>query len=1066
MSRKREITVSKGFFSRFKTIGDAITAASPGTVIYIEPGVYEENLFINKPLELIGKGRPEDVVITGDIMNEDTTIDVNADRVRICGITILQKGKSIEKDFYYSAVDLGEGSVLIENCSIISAHGNGIHVMSERSQPTIQHCKIYNSAGHGIYVQIFGNITVIDCEIYNNQQSGITFDSEGAGIFENCYVYGNGDANIHISNGSPEILGCKIYGSQYGIQVDQESKGSIANCDIFNNKLANIHLENNAEPVVQGCKLYSSGEFGVSVSNKALGTFTNCDIYDNECSNVLIEDEGDPEFTYCNIFNSNEHGIYSYGGWGTFYHCDIYNNRSSNILIEAEAEPTISNSKIYNSGENGVEVDEEGYGTFENCEIYSNGREYHNVAIFGGGNPVFRDCIIYDSEDCNIWIDDGGLGLFENCEIYDCNSPNIIIENEGNPQIKGCKIYNSTTCGVWVLNNGRGMLANCVIYDTETPIISEEGLLEILDSSENKQAESITRSKSPNGQAVSADLSAVLEELNSLIGLDNVKEQIAKIVEFTKFNKELASFGIAGTDAKAAVSHTVLFGNPGTGKTTVARMLGQIYKAMGLLSSGHLVQVNREKLVGEYIGTTAPKTKKKIDEAMGGVLFIDEAYELTNKGMDRDFGPEAIAVILEEMENRRGEFMVVVAGYEGEMESFIDSNPGLKSRFTQYFHLKDYTPDELARIAQKMAKDQNRQLSPAAEQLLHKQFTFLWRKRDKFFSNARTVRNYIDGMLQAQAQRCMQVPKEQWTKELILTLTPEDVKAVLPKEETEAYLLPINEEHLAEALHLLNRMIGMSRIKAEIEKLITLVRYYREEGRDVSELSPHTLLVGNPGTGKTEVARIIAQIYEALGILERGDLIEVKRENLVSPYPGESERLISEYIDRAMGGTLFIDEAYQLTQYGPQDPGHTVIEVLLKRMEDDRGEFIVLAAGYKEHMEQFLDSNPGLGRRFNRMLEFEDYTPSELLQISELMLSDRGYMLSDGARDVLFDCYEQAYAQRDHSFGNAGYARNMVNEMISNIDYRVAKMPKEQRTPEIMHTVQAEDLNLISPPAL
>ena len=238
----------------------------------------------------------------------------------------------------------------------------------------------------------------------------------------------------------------------------------------------------------------------------------------------------------------------------------------------------------------------------------------------------------------------------------------------------------------------------------------------------------------------------------------------------------------------------------------------------------------------------------------------------------------------------------------------------------------------------------------------------------------------------------------------------------------------------------------MDKVKEEIEKLITLVRFYREEGRPLNELSPHTLLLGSPGTGKTEVARIIAKIYEALGILERGDLIEVNRDKLVSQYTGETEKITTKYIDQAIGGTLFIDEAYQLTQYGPQDPGHKVVEVLLKRMEDDRGFFIVIAAGYPNNMKQFLESNDGLGRRFSRRIEFEDYTPSELMEISESIVNKRGYLLDSTVRDALFSYYQTSYINRDETFGNAGFARNIMIETMKNTDYRVAQMSKKERS--------------------
>jgi F-box protein 11 len=971
-----------------------------------------------------------------------------------------------------------------ENCEIHSNRKLNVGITHE-SDPSFKQCKIHNSQSHGIWVQTNGRGTIEDCEIHSNKGSnvGITHEAEpvimgcnihsgqshgvwvqenGRGTIENCKVHDHAECNIQLnSEANPVIRNCYISNSKSsGIWVGTKSRGLIENCDIASNKNTNVVIANEADPVIRGCNVFSSSNSGIWVTKHARGTIEDCKVYYNDAYNMEIDDEANPLLRRCEFFKSDEAGIWvSENGRGIFEDCEIFESKHANIEIDTGADPIFRNCKISFSDQSGISISEKGKGNFENCEIYSNA--YSNVNVEKDSDPEFLDCKIYKSERYGILVSENGLGTMENCEIYSNTFANIKIDQESDPVIRGCKIYDSKDTGLLVIDRGRGTIEDCEIYQNsnEDILVSEDSKLKILDSSKMPEEE---KEKETNHETPSSDPSEtteeVLKELYSLIGMENIKQEIQKTIEYIQFNKELANFGVETEQVEITASHTVLFGNPGTGKTTVAQILGKLYKAMGLLPSGHVVQVNREKLVGEYIGHTAPKTRKKIDEAIGGVLFIDEAYALTNKGSESDFGPEAIEVLLEEMENRRGEFVVIVAGYENEMMNFLAANPGLQSRFTQYFHLQDYTPDELLAIARKMVLDKKRKLSSDAEELLYKQFTALWRRRDKFFSNARTVRNYVDSMMVAQAQRCMRVSKEQWTKAFLVTLTVEDVEAVLPKDETKEFKLPINEEMLSEALNQLHRMIGMDQVKKEIEKLATLVRFYKEEGRDLTDLSTHTLLIGSPGTGKTEVARIIAKIYQALGILERGDLIEVKRDNLVSGNAGESEQLTAFYIDQAMGGTLFIDEAYQLTQYGAQDPGHKVIEVLLKRMEDDRGKFIVIAAGYKGKMEQFLDSNDGLRRRFAHTIEFEDYTPDELMEISELFLQEKGYTLDIEAYRSLLTFFQTKYENRDHTFGNAGFARNTVNELIKNLDYRMARTPKEERNRESMRTVLPIDM--------
>ena len=556
---------------------------------------------------------------------------------------------------------------------------------------------------------------------------------------------------------------------------------------------------------------------------------------------------------------------------------------------------------------------------------------------------------------------------------------------------------------------------------------------------------------SPEGY-VQESFEEIMEKLDSLIGLEHIKTQVrnhAKYIQFLNLRKEK---GYKEEDSIHV--HSVFSGNPGTGKTTVARLLGILYKKMGLLSKGHITEVDRADLVGEYIGQTAPKVKEQIEKARGGVLFIDEAYSLARSNDDsKDFGREVIEILVKEMSNGPGDIAVIVAGYPKEITHFIDSNPGLKSRFKHFFEFSDYLPQELSEIARFAAELKEVDLTQPALDYIDYLIVDAYRNRDKSFGNARFIHDLIDKSKVNMGLRIMSTENpNELKREALGEIKLVDVEKIKIKKVNTLPSIPIDNTLLKLGLAELDSLIGIENVKKEIHELVSIVSFHKRNGKNVlNNYFLHTVFVGNPGTGKTTVARILTKIYKALGILERGHMVETDRQGLVAGFVGQTAIKTTERLEEAMGGVLFIDEAYALSNFnGLQgDYGNEAIQTILKKMEDQRGQFFIFAAGYPENMDKFLKANPGLNSRFDKRLQFHDYNAEELMAIAEKMIREQSYKLTSAAKTQLKAVMEDMYMKRDKFFGNARAVRNIVLDVIKFQNLRSSKLASTKQNSSI-----------------
>ena len=561
----------------------------------------------------------------------------------------------------------------------------------------------------------------------------------------------------------------------------------------------------------------------------------------------------------------------------------------------------------------------------------------------------------------------------------------------------------------------------------------------------NEELMTIVREDIPYEAPQTVSVDDCLKKLDGLVGLSGVKKEIANLTAF--LNLQIAR----GETNTFQGKHYVFTGNPGTGKTTVARIMADIFKTLGVVARGQLVEADRSKLVAGFSGQTAIKTNQLVDQAMGGVLFIDEAYTLKSNDGD-SFGAEAIDTLLKRLEDDRGKFICIVAGYTDQMHDFIDTNPGLKSRFTQTIHFDDYTPDELTEIFLHLASGKNFTVDEETKAAIHRMFEQLYLRRDKNFGNAREARRIFNEAVERQSQRLVkQMTSPDFKESDMFALTTAD--------------LPLSQGETARPLDVvlneLEEFIGMRSVKDSIRRLAVQSMFMKQRAAmgagSVQQMSMNFVLTGNPGTGKTSIARKMGEILQAMDILPTSHVIEASRATLVGKYMGETPKIVNSMCDKAMGGILFIDEAYTLSDGGDMY-GKEAIDTLMKRMEDDRGKFVVIAAGYKDKMEEFMMMNAGLASRFTHKLHIDDYDPDELLAIYKHMAQKEQYQFSAEAEVKALDKIYKMVLGKTESWGNAREMRNLLDATIQHLSERVSMMSPDQITKETYQIILPEDI--------
>jgi Holliday junction resolvasome RuvABC ATP-dependent DNA helicase subunit len=604
----------------------------------------------------------------------------------------------------------------------------------------------------------------------------------GRPIVEGCRIASEHSGGVAVEGGAePRLTGCAVTAAGFAAVVRDAARGTFERCGLSGRR-GGMLVTSGGDPEVTGCRFENSEGNGVYVTGRARGMFAGCLIVSPGQPGIAFDGGSDPTFRDCEISGGASYGIWAdEDATGMVEECRIDGVRGHGVYVSGGADPVLRGITITGAGEDGVVVSA-ATGTYEDCLV--RGAVGSGFSVQAGAAPVVRRAVISDVEGYG--LDVSGGGAFDSCVVSRTGEgkAGVRIGAGGRPKLTRCTVSHIPAGGVRVETGGGGSLEDCLISGTRHAAIAVHGGTNgegrytlglgvigadaVPASDEPERAAQETETADAATGETMTELDRLLAQLDDLIGLARVKQEVGDLVKLTMVAKQRER---AGLPPPPLSRHLVFAGNPGTGKTTVARMYGEILAALGVLTKGHLVEVSRVDLVGEYVGHTAPKTQAAFDRARGGVLFIDEAY-LLSSGQD-DFGREAIGTLVKLMEDHRDEVIVIVAGYSDEMRSFLAVNPGMASRFTRTITFQDYSSEELVTIVSEQARQLRYELGEGTAAVLLSHFEAI--PRDRHFGNGRTARVVLEEMIQRQARRLSAVPDP--TREELVRLLVEDLDA-------------------------------------------------------------------------------------------------------------------------------------------------------------------------------------------------------------------------------------------------------------------------------------------------
>jgi Holliday junction resolvasome RuvABC ATP-dependent DNA helicase subunit len=1002
------VLVAPGRTGAYGSIGEALADASDGTVITVAAGRYDEALVATKVVSLVAEGTVEIHAAKG------SALAVMAEAVQLSGITLSSSDEQVP------VVDVVRGEAVLDSCQIGGGAWTAILARLQGSL-ALRDCRVTNPAGAGIVVSSPTGSTVQDTLISGVGSSALVATEQGKLVVRGCTVHRAGGNGICVNgDATGQVEDTEIIASaKPAVVVEQTgnialtrvsitdsasldlyltSRGtiSVTDCVFAGSGGQAVHIAGGSEPVLTGCRITDPAKHAVQVTGRSLSSISDTEISGAPVglladgastvtstaltvrgsgqAAVVVADEANAEFERLTVPDGTG-GLRVGGGCELVLRdADITLERGDAVEVGERGTARLRGARLSTGDGVGLVAGSQAAAHVESCVLTGCG-----VVVGAEARVAVQDTEVTDASGDGVLVLAGGALIADRCTVTGAKANGIHVQPTARAEITAGTITGNGGDGIRCDSEDGVLLRECDVRDNGGRAVREP--------THGQSGPEPVQPGTAGAQGVGP-----LTELDGLVGLTSVKAEVTSLINLNKMAKLREEMGLPMPPMSR---HLVFAGPPGTGKTTVARLYGAVLAELGILAQGHLVEVSRADLVAQIIGGTAIKTTEVVTKAIGGVLFIDEAYTLTSQsgGSGPDFGQEAVDTLMKLMEDHRSQLVVIVAGYSEKMEQFLASNPGMASRFTRTVEFPNYSVEELVTITRGMCAKHRYELTPETLDALINYFDRV--PKGPTFGNGRVARKVFEAMIGRQASRLAASPAADNAE--LSRLHAEDVDVPSTEDEPAVAEAPQPAKPpRSRTAGRLARLVGIPEVRQALAARLAGLVSGREPRTPVAA---NLVFDGPAGSGRTAIAGLYGRCLAELGLLGHGAVHRVRLAELSATFPGQADAMAATVFGEASGGVLLLvlDDEFGVR---PAEEQAAVLAALESRTRTEP-DVVLLLAGEHDRLAQLPAVHAPFASCFAGAVAFTPYSPDELTELATRWLTGRGHEVDEDTRAAL-----------------------------------------------------------------